>query len=148
MTKYHRRTSYLAPVCAICIRVSMHAPPAHLVKCAFCEMSWRPAAADKLERRAAAVRLQVAFTGALAGSQLSVTAFVEEALHCYRSRSCAITGCSSIARRGKEATQHNKAPDRMLSLQSHGKLCFAAMHCITPYRRCIFYIFLWNICVS
>ncbi|KAK9832512.1 hypothetical protein WJX81_003538 [Elliptochloris bilobata] len=38
----------------------------------------------RLERRAAAVRLQVAFTGALAGSLLSVTAFVEEAFSCYR----------------------------------------------------------------
>ena len=55
------------------------------------EVSWWPAAADKLERRAAAVRLQVAFTGALAGSLLSVTAFVEEALHCYRCWSSVVT---------------------------------------------------------
>ena len=81
-------------------------PPAHMAACMHppftqssgpcSETCWWPAAADKLERRAAAVRLQVAFTGALAGSLLSVTAFVEEALHCYRSRSlCCYPGGSA-----------------------------------------------------
>jgi len=46
--------------------------------------STRTCAVAELEARAAAVRLQVAFIGALGGSLLSVTAFVEDAFHCYR----------------------------------------------------------------
>lgn len=66
------------------MHVRLHACTTQSSLVPFSEASWWPAAADKLERRAAAVRLQVAFTGALAGSLLSVTAFVDEAFHCYR----------------------------------------------------------------